>query len=946
MRIRGSHWGGFFGCSQFPNCSFVVPGGRQRKPDYRLSFIVAEYPNTEALGIHIDVSPSPPLALSLTVRAVLSSIVSSEEVTVFAANTVMLPLRSGIFDTLSQIADALVDIYGERGLDLYVRYPPRKAVETLLAHTTGVATVTRWGHKSPAHESLHASLRPFQREGVEFVLSRNRRAMIADEMGTGKTVQALASLVAGENGFPALIVAPASARGVWAEEIERWLPDFVDPRRVHVVYDSDSWAPKHFVNDGGRYTVDILITSYHMLASLVDAFKLVQWRVMICDESHYLLATRTGTDAKYTEAVASLSQVIPDVLLLSGTPSLTAPFDAFRQFDILRPGLFGNDRWDFAADYCDVRLEPHLVVGDCLYTEELRLILKREILIRREKKEVLAELPVKTRRLVYVPTSRSENGEAISPSFQSAYRLAGVQKLPGVLEFVSSAIESISGVKLVLFAHHIAFQDELCKFLSTAEVSFLRLDGSVVGQQRSQLIRQFQENDSIRCFVVGITACIGLSFTAASLAVFCELPPNAAWLQQAEDRLHRPGQESAVETWYLMGRDSSFDADHWSRLAMNYATIRAMYDSPEPQMPSHSSRDTEIVNSSEPRTKLAKVLESQKSLENLKFGISSHTGRVHLFDGNTYLGVSFLPHEIYELAFDCHNGGKHQPQDLLVQEIIDYWDSISGSNVARRKALLTCGPGEVQSIRTSMLSYCRFTPSWDVGATPDPGCVFFTWRVQRAGKSASDYRGQLHVATEAVFCLNCGDTVALPSSIAGSVQAGAVVVVPNDYILFCCGDCRAAFYVKRSSGAIRKQLRRLDNMKCAACGLDCGRLLEELRATEDVGTREAVALKNHPQLASHRNLLQRLCTDPVEGNAWHGDHVMPVSRGGGESALTNLQTLCTFCHSQKTAQEQRIRLDDGRKEGPSTRTTFHLVLAALRSEGPRRTTRHKVVFRE
>ena len=41
--------------------------------------------------------------------------------------------------------------------------------------------------------------------------------------------------------------------------------------------------------------------------------------------------------------------------------------------------------------------------------------------------------------------------------------------------------------------------------------------------------------------------------------------------------------------------------------------------------------------------------------------------------------------------------------------------------------------------------------------------------------------------------------------------------------------------------------------------------------------------------------LTKLVEAPVEGNAWHADHVVAVRDGGGEGGLSNLRTLCTPC---------------------------------------------------
>ena len=107
---------------------------------------------------------------------------------------------------------------------------------------------------------LAAALLPFQREGVRFGLARRGRMLLADEMGVGKTVQAIALLACFQDEWPALVVAPASLRLVWAEELARWLPH-LRPAHVHVVEGrADRLPPAH--------AFKVVVTSYDMLARL------------------------------------------------------------------------------------------------------------------------------------------------------------------------------------------------------------------------------------------------------------------------------------------------------------------------------------------------------------------------------------------------------------------------------------------------------------------------------------------------------------------------------------------------------------------------------------------------------------------------------------------------------------------------------------------------------
>ena len=72
--------------------------------------------------------------------------------------------------------------------------------------------------------AMRDSLCAYQRQGIEFVVAKHGRALIADDMGLGKSVQALGAAVCMQ-GWPLLIICPATMRLVWAEECERWLPN-------------------------------------------------------------------------------------------------------------------------------------------------------------------------------------------------------------------------------------------------------------------------------------------------------------------------------------------------------------------------------------------------------------------------------------------------------------------------------------------------------------------------------------------------------------------------------------------------------------------------------------------------------------------------------------------------------------------------------------------------
>ncbi|PRW44334.1 DNA annealing helicase and endonuclease ZRANB3 [Chlorella sorokiniana] len=283
---------------------------------------------------------------------------------------------------------------------------------------------------------LERALLPFQREGVRFGLARGGRCLIADEMGVGKTVQAIALASCFEDEWPLLVIVPASLRLVWAEELEKWLPH-LRPSGIHVIEGKEDRV-------GQGSLPHVVITSYEMMQRLTcDACKgrggqqasvcsgtrppcrdtqncmaSQRWRIVIVDESHTLRTSNKPPDALHTEAVVAAVKAARRAILLTGTPSLSRPFDLFRQVDALVPGLLGTNRTVFASAYCNRREVPRpgyhhggnggerrmrYDVSGLSRGAELHDMLKAEIMLRRLKRDVLSQLPPKRRQIIRLP---------------------------------------------------------------------------------------------------------------------------------------------------------------------------------------------------------------------------------------------------------------------------------------------------------------------------------------------------------------------------------------------------------------------------------------------------------------------------------------------------------------------------------------------------------------
>ena len=73
-------------------------------------------------------------------------------------------------------------------------------------------------------ESLIKCLYPFQNEGVKYGTQKFGRCLFGDEMGVGKTIQAIATAYLYKNDWPLLVITPSSLKFQWRDEILKWIP--------------------------------------------------------------------------------------------------------------------------------------------------------------------------------------------------------------------------------------------------------------------------------------------------------------------------------------------------------------------------------------------------------------------------------------------------------------------------------------------------------------------------------------------------------------------------------------------------------------------------------------------------------------------------------------------------------------------------------------------------
>ena len=401
---------------------------------------------------------------------------------------------------------------------------------------------------------LGGELHPFQRAGVRYALER-RRTFIADEQGLGKTVQALAALEADE-AVPAVVVCPASMKLMWEREASVWLPN----RRVAVLdgRTGSTWSEE-------TADAEIVVLNYDILDAHRERLQELEPRALVLDESHYV----KNPGARRTKAALRLAEGLPDGALrlaLTGTPILNRPDELIAQLRALgRLREFGSgarltrrfrnassdDRlhWNLRA-LCYVRRTKEQVLPQlpAKRHDTVPVLLSNEQEYRLAERDVVAwlqTLPLDLRTLdaKVAAALRAEQLVRLNNLRQLAVR----GKLPTALAWIADFLAS--GEPLVVFAEHVATQHAVLERFPDAE----HILGADSTKSRQQAVDAFQHEDGPQLIVCSMKAASqGITLTRASNVAFLELDWTPARHDQAEDRLHRIGQESAVSAWYLL----------------------------------------------------------------------------------------------------------------------------------------------------------------------------------------------------------------------------------------------------------------------------------------------------------------------------------------------------------------------------------------------------------
>ena len=434
----------------------------------------------------------------------------------------------------------------------------------------------------PAPESLKTILRPYQESGFQwlhFLSEVGWGGILADDMGLGKTIQALSFLQHLKNKqgrLFAFVVCPTSLMYNWENELKKFTPSL----QYHIHHGAQRAKNEKLLKNH-----EVVITTYGTMRSDIRLFTELEFDCIILDESQAIKNPQSKV------AKASVLLKAKHRLCMSGTPLQNNTFDIYAQMNFLNPGMLGSVE-HFRNDFST----PIDKFGEQEQKEHLRKLLYPFIL-RRTKEQVAKDLPAKTESILYCEMEDTQR--KIYDAYRNEFRskilgtidevgIAGSQltilqglmklrqicdspsilneeeKLPNVSvkldELCRELRENISNHKALVFSQFLGMLALIREKLEEEGIPYVYFDGSTSAADREKAVRTFQEDESIRVFLISLKAGgVGLNLTAASYVFIVDPWWNPAVEQQAIDRTHRIGQTNSIFAYRMICKETIED---------------------------------------------------------------------------------------------------------------------------------------------------------------------------------------------------------------------------------------------------------------------------------------------------------------------------------------------------------------------------------------------------
>ena len=453
-----------------------------------------------------------------------------------------------------------------------------------------------------------------QKEAVGFIVD-NRRVLLADQPGSGKTLMSLAALEADgcfTNGVSLILAPKFPAKTTWLKD---HVTRFVAPLGVNI-YDLTTGTAQ-VKNDRIRSVQKpaIIVANHDALAISPNGERRVPalfeqiYDAIVIDESHRVLPTATDSTYNMTQFWRGLKKIKtsqdPLRLAVSGTPDRSKLGNRYGTLKFLFPEVYTNHQYwmytNFIMRNQTIRL-PGGRTRDIVVPEQLRspsdwVARDQLYLIRRTKAEIqkgrapkqyinvnvdmekpqkksymemvksffagkqsAAVAALRSRQLAITSGWDFDNNE-IGESFSSNkfnwlvewLEARGYMEPPAATNDPSSFLPS----KVVVASSFVAVLNWLKRELTKLGVEVEILDGSASQTERARIQSAFQDHsNSLRVVLLSMNMGVGIDLDAADDLVFFDVPYSSDDAEQVEDRIDRLSRIHRVTIWWLLSSDS------------------------------------------------------------------------------------------------------------------------------------------------------------------------------------------------------------------------------------------------------------------------------------------------------------------------------------------------------------------------------------------------------
>lgn len=393
-------------------------------------------------------------------------------------------------------------------------------------------------------DNMNTKLLLYQKQGIEFATFR-KGAVIADELGLGKSLQAIVTAIKKREifGFTnTLIICPATLKNQWKNEIETFAGE-----QVKIIEGSSEERQSLYADDGVY-------------------FKIVNYETVMRDKDiitkfpvDFIILVEAQRIRNYSSQTSAVIKSIPykHALVLSGSPIETELIDLYSIILFVDPDLL-SPLWEFSYQHCFFDSQSKNTIVGYYDIPELKQKISG-VLLRREKKQVIKQLPnisqinnpIKLsayQKKMHIKYAREvldiyKNKIISTYDLQKSVQLIKKMRMLTGSSFliddttnISPKLDELRHIlsyklhirkskhKVVIFTEWVKMINIIARMLRLNKINFVEITDQTPAQERKKLIKRFEEDENCKIFLCTDKAGEGINLQLVDTVINMEVP--------------------------------------------------------------------------------------------------------------------------------------------------------------------------------------------------------------------------------------------------------------------------------------------------------------------------------------------------------------------------------------------------------------------------------------